>query len=133
LCGNETEVQDATEDRNLKRPAPKADDARGDDRQEIQRREVADDPAGEPDEARHQDGIRPELQVYQPGKPLDAPQRGQVRNAERIRDADQEEERIDRKRTWPVQLDERGPTEQECTDDDADRDERGETRAAIQA
>jgi hypothetical protein len=65
-------------------------------------------------------------------RPLDESQRRERRNAERIRDADQEEKRIDRKRTRPVQLNERRPPQQERADDDADADEPGEARAEIQ-
>ena len=101
--------------------------------QEIQRRKVADDAAGERDEPRDQQRIDAELQVRQPRVSIDEPERREIHDAQRVGQADQEEERINRKRARAVQLNQDRRAEQQRADDNADGDEPRQPRAKIQS
>ena len=65
------EIEHRAQRRHLQRPAAEADRARGDDRQQIERREVAGDAAGDVDERGHQHRVDRELQVDQPRAAVD--------------------------------------------------------------
>ena len=84
--------------------------AGGDDRQHVQRREVAGDAAGEVDERGDDQRVARQLQIDQPAVAVDEPQRQRVDDRQRVGQADQEEERIDRKRAGRGDLRQRAPS-----------------------
>ena len=75
LREHEADVEHGAERRDEQAAAAELDDAGGDDRQHVQRREVAGDAAGEVDERRDDQRVAGQLQVDQPAVPLDEAQR----------------------------------------------------------
>src|SRR5262245_43048290 len=65
--------------------------------------------------------------------PLDVPERPEIDDAQRVRQTDQQKERVGRECTGTTELDEDGGAEQQRADDDANRDEGGEPRPEIHA
>ena len=98
LREHQADVEHRAERRHEQAAAPELHGARRDDRQHVERREVARDAAGEIDERRHDQRVAGQLQVDQPPVPLDEAQRQRVADRQRVGQADQEEER-DRRRT----------------------------------
>ena len=123
LRHDDGQVQHRTERRDLQRAASKADGAGGDDGQEIERRKVADDAAGQTDEPGDQQRIHAELQVREPRMPIDEPERREIRDAQRIRQPDQKEERINRKGAGAIELNQDRGAKQQRADDYAYGDE----------
>ena len=76
--------------------------------EEVQRREVTDNASGQADEAGDQQRIGAQLEIGEPLMPIDQAERREIDDAQRVGQPNQEEEGINRKRSWPVQLDEDG-------------------------
>ena len=84
LREHEADVEQRAQRRHQQAAAPELDDARGDDRQHVERREVAGDAAGEVDERRDDQRVAGQLQVDQPAVPVDEPQRRRVDDRQRV-------------------------------------------------
>ena len=123
LAGYDRGVPARAQGRQLQRAATRANQAGRDDGQQVQRREVAADAAGDQDESGHQDGVQPDLHVDHPRMALDVPQHDQVDHAEAVGQADQEEERIDRKDPGRGELEERRRAQQGGRNDQPSGDE----------
>src|SRR5439155_3228279 len=115
--------------RHLQRAAPESYCRGSHDWQQVEGREVAGDTTGDVNERGDEKRIDAKLRVGDPRMPIDNPQRPEVQDTERVGDPDQKEERVDGKRTGPVDLNENRRAEQQRADDDTDGDERRQTRS----
>src|SRR2546427_286530 len=97
--------------------------AAGDNRQHVERREIAGDAAGEIDERGDNQRVARELHVHQPAVPIGEAQGPGVRDGQRERQPDQEEERIDRKRSRRRELRKGRRAQQDRADDDPDENQ----------
>ena len=82
---DEADVEHRAQRRHQQAAAAELDDAGRDDRQHVQRREVAGDAAGEVDERRDDQRVDRQLHVDQPAVALDEPQRRRVDDRQRRR------------------------------------------------
>ena len=92
------------------------DRARRDDRQRVERREIARHAARQIDERRHDDRVERQLHVDEPPVLLRLPQEQNVDDRQRVSQADQKEERIDRQRSGRLDLDQNRRPEQQRDD-----------------
>ena len=73
--------------------------------------------------AGHNQRVAGELEIDEPVEPLGPLERHEPENVQRIGDADEDEQRLDRKGSRRSELDEHGRAEQQRADADADRDQ----------
>jgi hypothetical protein len=100
-------------------PGPlRLDGARRNDRQRVERREIARDSARQVDERRDDDRVAGQLHVDEPAVLLGVAQQQDVKDGQRVGQADQKEEGINRQRSRRLNLDQNRRPEQE-------RDDRG--------
>ncbi len=90
--------------------------ARGNDRERVERREVARDAARQVDERRNDNRVAHQLDVNQPTVLLRVPEQQHVDDRQRVREADQEKERIDRQRSRRLNLNQNRRAEQQRDD-----------------
>ena len=103
--------------------APELQDGGGDDRQRVERREVAGHAAAQHHDRRHDERVGRQLHVHQPPVVLGVTQGQRVERGEGVGEADQVEERIDGERARIVDLDQNGRAEQQGDGRGARRDQ----------
>ncbi len=116
-------VQHRAQRRHQEAAAPELHHRRRHDRQDVERREIAGDAAREVDERRDDQRVAGQLHVDDPPAAFGQPQRRRVERRQRVGEADQEEERVDRKRPGRGDLGERRRPQQRGADDGADGDQ----------
>ena len=103
-------IEQRAERRNHHPAAPELHAAGGRDRQHVERGEIAGDAAGDGDEARDDQRVARELDVDEPAVPLGPFERERPEDVQRVRDADEEEQRLAGERARRGELDERPPS-----------------------
>ena len=82
-------------------------------------------------ERRDDDGVDGELQIDQPAMILGKAERRQIDDAQAVGQANEKEERVNGKRSGAAQLNEHRPSQQQRTGNDADGDQREQTRTQV--
>ena len=123
LRQHDADIQQRAQRRDHHPAAPELHAARGGNRQDVKRGEVTGDAAGDGDETGDDQRVAGELEIDEPSVALRPSQREQPQNVERVGEADQDEERLDRERSGRGDLHEHCRTEQQRADADADRDQ----------
>ena len=126
LRDHQADVEHRAERRRHQPAAAELDRAGRDHRQHVERGEIAGDAAGEVDEGGDDQRVAGQLQVDQPAVAIDEAQRQPVDDRQPVGQADEKEERVDRKRARRRDLDDDGRAEQNRPDDRPNRDQPGE-------